>query len=70
MMYKNLTNVKFITSSRINSKKSIKYNEYEYFINMDVVNYHSELLNYRAQNRDDYQTEALKIINIQEVVYF
>ena len=41
-----------------------------YSINMDVMKYHSELLNYRAQNRDDYQKEALKILAIEEIDYF
>ena len=67
MMYKSLTNVNFIDRTQNTSRKD---RNYIYSINMEVVNYHSELLNYRPQNKDDYHKDALKIINVQEVDYF
>ena len=66
-MLKSLTNVKFIAQKKNTSRKD---KNYVYSIDMDVIKYHSELLNFRAQNMDDYHKDALKIINIQEIDYF
>jgi hypothetical protein len=69
-MLKSISNVKFISSTRVKTRDAKKRDSYVYSINMNVMKYHSELLNYRAQNRDEYHEEALKIINIQEIDYF
>jgi hypothetical protein len=66
-MLKNITNVKFIAQKQNTSRKD---RNYTYSIDMNSINYHSELLNYRAQNMDDYHKEALNIIKIEEIEYF
>ena len=66
-MLKSLTNIKFIAQKQNTSRKD---RNYTYSIDADVIKYHSELLNFRAQNIDDYHKDALKIINIQEIDYF
>ena len=62
MMLKSLTNVKFITSSRVKTRNEKTRDSYIYSIDMNVIKYHSDLLNYRPQNSDDYHTESLKIV--------
>jgi hypothetical protein len=67
MMLKSLTNVKYITQKQNSSRKD---RNYIYSIDEGIIKYHSELLNFRAQNKDDYRKEALKIIDIKEIDYF
>jgi hypothetical protein len=69
-MLKSLTNVKFIATKRIKTRDTKTRDSYIYSIDMEVIKYHSELLNYRAQNKNDYHKDALKIITIEEIEYF
>jgi hypothetical protein len=66
-MLKSLTNVKFIAQKQNTSRKD---RNYVYSIDADIIKYHSELLNFRAQNLDDYHKDALNIIKIEEIDYF
>ena len=66
-MLKSFTNVKFIAQKQNTSRID---RNYIYSIDLDVMKYHSELLNYRAQNKDDFQKDAQNILTIEEIVYF
>ena len=69
-MIKSITGVKFIKRDRVKTRDKAIRDTCIYSIDMNVMNYHSELLKYRVHNIDDYHEEGLKLLNIKQTNYF